>query len=265
MSALAQQQQALLDALFSWPADDAVRRLNAHCVGVGTHAQRGILAYQANGHALAERALQSAYPVVAQMLGAQSFADLARALWHAHPPAYGDVAQWGGDLADFIAQSEQLRDEPFVPDVARAEWLLHRSSTVHDQDADLASLALLTTEDPATLGLLLSPGTGCIRSAWPIASIWLAHVESVPSFAEVSTQLRQRAAQDAVVWRHGLRPRLRLALPGEPALLSTLQAGTALQPALAQADELDFPQWLPLAVQTGLVLGAYRISMETQQ
>jgi len=264
MSTLAQQQQALVDALFAWPADEAMRRLNTHCTGVGSQAQRGILAYQANGHALAERALQSAYPVVAQMLGAESFADLARALWHRHPPVRGDVAQWGGDLADFIAQSDQLQDEPFMPDVALAEWLLHRSSTARDQEADLASLALLTTEDPATLGLLLAPGTGCIRSAWPIASIWLAHTEGAPSFAEVATELRTRTAQDAVVWRQGLQPRLRLALPGEYAVLSALQAGTALEPAVAQASELDFTQWLPLAVQTGLVLGAYRISEDTQ-
>ena len=80
MSTLATQQQALLEALLAWPADDAMQKIAAHAIDPRA---RGLKAYQANGHALAERALQAAYPVVAQLLGDESFADLARALWHA--------------------------------------------------------------------------------------------------------------------------------------------------------------------------------------
>ena len=54
MTPLAQQQQALLQALFDWPAQDAMKNL-AH-YGMNTGA-RGLKCYQTNGHVLAQRAL----------------------------------------------------------------------------------------------------------------------------------------------------------------------------------------------------------------
>jgi hypothetical protein len=260
---LATQQQALLDALFDWPAQDAVVRLTALATGAGSHAGRGLKVYQANGHMLAERSLRAAYPVLLQMLGEESFADLARALWHAQPPTRGDIAQWGGSLAVFVHDSPQLQDTPYLPDVAQAEWALHRCATAPDRAADFGTLALLTTEDPQSLGLALAPGVASVRSDWPLASLLLAHLEGQPSLQEVGAELQRHTAQDVVVWRSGFQSRVRLALPGEVELLGALQSGIALEPALAAAVGLDFPQWLPLAVQTGLVLGVLRLPKGT--
>jgi hypothetical protein len=265
MSTLAAQQQALLEALFAWPAQDAARRLAHYADGVGASPQRGLQAYQANGHMLAERALRAAYPVLAHMLGDESFADLARAFWHAQPPLRGDMAQWGQALADFMGSSAQLQDVPYLPDVARAEWALHAAATLANRVADLGTLALLTTEDPQTLALDLAPGVWLLSSAWPLASLLLSHLEGQPPLADVGAQLQQQLAQDVVVWRAGLQPRLRQALPGELDLLRALQSGVALEPAVDSAASLDFSVWLPLAVQTGLVLGAHRISTEPQE
>lgn len=251
MSPLAHQQQALLDALFAWPAQDAMKIVATHAMD--TRA-RGLKAYQTNGHALAERALTAAYPVVAQLLGDESFGDLARALWHAHPPVCGDVAQWGEPLAAFLLASLQLQEEPYLHDVARAEWALHRCAAASDRSADLTTLALLTTHDPAALGLVLAPGCAVVQSRWPVASLVNAHLEQAPSFDEVGRQLRAAVAQDAVVWRAGLRPRLREAPPAEADFLQTLLQHTPLGPALDACPTLDFGQWLPMAVQTGLVL-----------
>jgi hypothetical protein len=260
MSALAEQQQALLAALFAWPAHEAVRHLDTQASGVGNMPQRGLKVYQSNGHALAQRALGAAYPVLAQMLGVDSFADLARTLWHAHPPQRGDIAQWGQALADFVRSSEALQSEPYLPDVARAEWALHCCATALDVQADLASLALLTTQDPQTLTLQLAPGLCTLSSPWPLASLLLAHLEGSPSLAEVGLQLKNRCQQNVVIWRAGLQPKLRQAHAGELDFLQALQEGMALEPAVDAAPELAFSDWLMLAVQTGLVLGASPIS-----
>ena len=80
---------------------------------------RGLEVYKANGHALAERALVAAYPVLAQMLGDESFSALARALWHATPPQCGDMAQWGDTLAEFVAASVQLLTEEVLLQMVR--------------------------------------------------------------------------------------------------------------------------------------------------
>lgn len=49
---------------------------------------------------------------------------------------------------------------------------------------------------------------------------------------------------------------VREALTGEVELVSALLAGYSLGHALDAAPSLDVPAWLPMAVQSGLVLGA---------
>ena len=252
MSALAQQQRLLLDALLAWPAIDAIKNIAIEIEDTGA---RGLKVYQANSHVLAHSALQAAYPVVAQLVGDESFADLARALWHAEPPTRGDIAQWGGGLPEFLESSAQLQEEPYLPGVARVEWALHQCAGALDAKPDLASLGLMTTHEPAQVRLRLAPGCFVVRSAWPVASIVTAHLDGSPSVQEAGAQLRRGEAQDAVVWRAGLRPRVRLALDGEwDALLALLQ-GQSLADALDVAPALDFGQWLPMAVQSLLLLG----------
>ena len=251
MTGLAQQQQALLDALFSGSNLNATKTIAACAIDTGA---RGLKAYKSNGHALAQRALAAAYPVVGQLLGDESFGELARALWHAHPPVRGDVAQWGAALAEFLRASPQLQDEPYLHDVAILEWALHRCATAANRAADLATLALLTTHDPDHVRLVLAPGCVVAQSHWPVVSILNAHLEQVPTFAAVGQQLRDAVAQDAVVWRAGLRPRVREAAPGEAQFLQALLQGKPLGPALDVAGMLDFGTWLPMAVASGLLL-----------
>jgi hypothetical protein len=251
MSRLRQQQQALLDALFAWPPKDATKNIASRTYYTG---DRGLKAYKTNGHCLAERALAAAYPVVAQVLGAESFADLARALWHAHPPTRGDVAQWGEALAFFLQDSVQLAGEPYLPDVARAEWALHCCASAADAAADVSTLALLTTHDPQHLYFGLAPGCAVVRSVWPIASILGVHLERTPTFEVVGQQLRAALAQDALVWRAGLRPRVREAVAGEALFVQALLQGHSVSQALDTALSLDFGLWLPMAVQSGLLL-----------
>lgn len=254
MSNLAQQQQLLLDALFAWPAEDAIKNIAAYAMDTGA---RGLKAYQSNGHMLAQRTLQAAYPVVAQLLGDDSFADLARAVWHAHPPQRGDLAWWSGALPDFLQNNPQLQDEPYLADVARVEWSIHRCQFDTDVATDLSSLQLLTTGSPDEMCLQLAPGCAIVRSRWPVANIVNAHLEGVPSFNQVGAQLRAAMAQDTVVWREGLRPRCRAAIEGEADCLLALLEGQSLGQALdaAEVAALNFEAWLPLAVQTSLVLG----------
>lgn len=154
MTTLAVQQQALLEALFAWPAMDAINNIANYADGSWA---RGLKAYQSNGHALAERAMQATYPVLPQLLGDESLGALARAFWHAHPPVWGDLAQWGGDLADFVRANKQLADEPYLADVVRVEWALHLGASAADAFTDRASFAPLTQHDPSALTLKLAP------------------------------------------------------------------------------------------------------------
>lgn len=262
---LAAQQQALLMALLLPRPTDAIKTIAVHAFTAGAGGQkqleRGLQAYRSNGHALAQRALSAAYPVVEALIGQEGFEALSRHFWQRFPPARGDMAQWGEALADFIESLDQLaREEPYLGDVARVEWALHLAGTAADGEADLASLGRLQTMAPDELTLRLCPGASALPSVFPVLSIVRAHTGETLSLQEAGERLRNRVAETALVWRQGLQPALRQAQPGEAAFMAALQQGQSLQGALSAAPDLDFAAWLAPALHTGLLLGAYPLS-----
>lgn len=261
MSALLLQQQALLGALLHRPGSPAVTQAQAQ---LDTQLQlptaRGLAAYRANGHALAERALTAAFPVLAAMVGDECLQALARTLWHHHPSRDGDIAEWGGALPEGLEHEPQLADYPYLADVARVEWALHRAASAPDAAADTASFGLLTQREPEDLDLQLVPGTAVVVSPWPVVSLVQAHRTGDPPVAALADRLHPPVAEAALVWRQDLRPRLRASEPAEVALLAELQNGHGLVPALDAAlaadPAFDFSTWLARAVHEGLVLAA---------
>ena len=261
MSTLALQQQTLLGALLRGPGNQAARDAQARLQSLVLEpSSRGLAAYRANGHALAERALGAAFPVVRALVGDDSFGALARAFWHRHPPQRGDLVCWGSDLPGFLADDPQLADVPYLADTARVEWALHRAAGAPDADADPASFALLTQQDPGALTLRLAPGTAVVRSSFPVASLINAHLGDAPPMSEVAARLHHREAEQALVWRRAMRPLTRPCETGEAALLDVLlhrrSLVSALDAALATNPGFDFSVWLTQAVRDGLVLGA---------
>jgi hypothetical protein len=281
MSTLLASQQALLQALFGpvFGVDGLEKYIADNPIPTSA---RGLKSYQSNAHMLAERVLVAAYPVVTAILSPESMGQLARALWHRHPPVRGDLARWGADLPGFIAASPQLAELPWLADVARIEWALHTAATAANvadgvpASTDLTSLALLTTHDPDQLTLTLAAGTTCLALDWTATRIVLAHLaesEAAPVTARalaVNAALPQAVAElgdvwavaqpeQALVWRPGPspmgRPLCRVAADGEAGLLASLQAGQPLLAAL-QDSPLDWAAWLPQAIGEGLVLGA---------
>lgn len=288
MTRLADQQQALIQALFEWPprglagvesgvitadasgndSENAPKNIANYLYSTGT---RGLKAYQTNGKVLAHRALSAAYPVLAQMVGTESFEHLAHALWHAHPPERGDLAQWGDVLPGFVAGSNQLSDVPYLADVARVEWALHYCASRADQAARPDTYALLASADPADLRFLLSPGCAVVQSAWPVASMVAAHQTALSAalsqappeidFAQVNQKLQSDEGESAVVWRYHYQPRVREARPGEADFVLALLSGRSLGEALPDDSPLDFGAWLTLAVSSGLLLAVETASV----
>jgi hypothetical protein len=261
---LASRQQALLQALLQPRHADAIESIAAHAhpmrAAARNHWERGVLAYRSNGQELAGRALGAAYPVVAQLLGADNFQALAVRAWQQQPPARGDLAQWGAGLPELIAGLPDLaREEPYLADVARTEWALHCAASAADAVADVASFGLLAQADPARVTLALGPGAICVASEYPVASIVTAHLRGEPTLQEAGERLRAGVAETALVWREGLKPRVRVALPGEAQFIAAVQSGLPLLQALAAVPDLDFNRWLAPAVQTGLLLGAHAL------
>jgi hypothetical protein len=162
------RQQLLLRVLWREAAADDLRP------GLATPAavERGLQAYRANAGAAAERALAAAYPTIAALLGAESFAALARACWQAQPPERGDLAQFGAGLPAFIADSEQLLREPYLADSARLDWAVHEAAMAADRGLGAQGLERLAEPDALSSRFVFRPGTRLLSSPHPLVSIW---------------------------------------------------------------------------------------------
>lgn len=255
----AQRQQLLLRTLWRDAAPDTL----APWCRDGGRLARGLQAYRANAGALAQRALAAAYPTLQQLVGDVSFASLARAFWHRHPPEHGDIATWGAALADFVGAAPSLADEPCLPDVARLEWAVHRAGSAADAAGLAVDLDRLLDTDASRLRLLARPGTAVVESDQPIVSIWRAHrpeqAHHADRFAAVRQALRQQAAEPALVWRQGWRVQVAALGPDDARFTAALLQGQALGPALESlpsAAGFDFSAWLVAALQRGWLAAA---------
>ncbi|WP_341923203.1 putative DNA-binding domain-containing protein [Polaromonas sp. YR568] len=261
-----QEQQALLQLVLGAAGGAGLARwLSAGDAAQARRSQRGLQAYRANGQALAERALAAAYPVLVQLVGEESFAALARHFRAKHPPLCGDMACWGDLLGGFIGASAQLADEPYLADVAQLEWRMHLAGSAADVPSDPASFARLATEDPVRITLTLGAGVALLASPYPVASIVTAHLTGSPSLQQAGQRLAEGRAEHVLVWRQGLRPRVRVSTAIEHRLLEALMAGRPLLDALEALEDaldavpFDFNAWLGEAVQTGLVMGVHSL------
>src|SRR5450830_1091257 len=210
---LLEQQSALLAALWS-PTTAAPT------------GEAGLPAYQRNARAVAERALAAAYPVLRQCVGEATLAALARDHWLECPPLCGDLACWGAELPDWLSRLGPGHELPaWLPELAQAEWVLHRLATAPDPLPQPGTLARLVQEDPDQLCLEMPAGTQVQAFEAAVISVLLAHGLGDGS-VEPSAQ----------------------ALHTQPSL------GAALRWLEAHHPGLDLGVWLQEAVTQGLVL-----------
>ena len=243
------RQQQLLRAL--WQRGDAPG-LNLWLRESGERAGHALAAYRGNASAIAERALASAFPTVQQLLGDESFAMLARALWHHAPPQRGDLACWGDALPGWIERDAQLAEEPYLADVARVDWAVHTIEQAADVDPPAAGLALLAEHDPRALRLRLRPGLTLVSSRWPVVTIWHAHRRAdADRFAPVRAALAAGTAEHALIARSGWRAHVDALDAGDAAFTAALLRGESLGRALDEAGEaFAFDHWLRRALAT---------------
>lgn len=264
----AQRQQALLAAIhqpegtgappagwLAWPGP--TRQADA---------AEGVLAYRRNALAGARRALQAAYPVLAQMLGEQALGAVAHHLWQQQPPTCGDLDRWGQALPEHLPHHADAAAWPWLADVARLEWALHRGLRAADTAPGVAGLDLLASADPDRLRCHFAAGATLLTSPWPVVTLWQAHAHGAdPAALDGARQALQAGqAEHAWVWRQGWRMQVQ-ALPADWAgFMSALLAATPLGLALRHWPDLDFAAWLTEALRHGWLAAVDNITMETR-
>lgn len=238
------RQQMLVRAL--WRDDAALQGW------VRGSSSQGLAAYRSNAGALAERALGSAYPTIAALVGAESFAALARHFWHEHPPVRGDVGEWGDALPAFVADSAQLADEPTLADCARLDWAVHAATRAADALGTWPpALDALATTEPSQLRVQLAAGAAVVASRWPIVAIWRAHHAGEP-FENVRAAFAAAREETAFVWRDdGFAIHVEALDTADARFTAALIGGHSLAAALDQSGErFSFDRWLERALRS---------------
>lgn len=179
-------------------------------------------------------ALRDTYPALVRLVGDEFFNAATRRYARTHPSQSGDLHDYGETFADFLERFEPARALPYLPDMARLEWAMHR--VFHAADALAVSPAdfsgLAEARMPA-LRLLLHPATRLLSSIYPVLRIWQV-CQPGQERSETSVDVDE-GGQCLLVIRRDYAVHLELLSSGEYALLVSLQAGNTLGAAVEAA------------------------------
>ena len=92
---------------------------------VDTHTF-GLRVYRNNYRCNLVQALELAYPVLVEMVGDVFFEYLGRRYVSETPSLSGNLHEYGRDFGAFIERQEDCRIYPYLGDIARLEYSLHR-------------------------------------------------------------------------------------------------------------------------------------------
>jgi uncharacterized protein (UPF0276 family) len=255
-AALTQSQQRFAGALF-----DAALAPQALAQFASDHGEHRFALYRGNQTANWRKTLAAAYPVVLALVGEEFFGGLARAYGHALPSDNPDLNVFGARFAAFLRDFPHVAQFPYLPDLARLEWALHRAHYAPAADGlSAAQLAAIAPEQIENTRFRLHPAVQLLASDWAVAPLWLAHQpDSGVAFPE-----DMAVAGQALVARPQWQPLvLPLSAAGHAALLVLSEGGTfgaALDAAFERDEDFDMAAnlqgWLAHAVLVESVLAA---------
>jgi hypothetical protein len=175
--------------------------------------------------------LNMIYPVCGQIVGEEFMTGLAREYSKRHASYSGNLHRYGAAFGDFLQGFPPAQTLPYLADVARLEWAVHRSYYAIDQSPLTAmALASVAAEQYGDLHFSLCSSCHVLASPWPIASIWQGHQ---PGHV-LAVQL-DGGGETVLVQRTAGRVGVTVLSPGMAAMLQSLQQGEALGQAAEQA------------------------------
>ena len=244
---LAQGQQLFADALVDpGAAPPALALWRPH-----QHNDHRLTLYRGNLAATAAKALAAAYPVIAALVGHAFFGALAHAYVRAQPSQDGDLNRFGAQLGDFLDDFPPAATLPYLADMARLEWAVHRAHYAADAAPVTAQqLGALAPTQLEAAQLRLHHACVPVQSAWAVVSLWLAHQ---PAHGH-AFPADMAVAEVGVVARPGWYAMVAPLGRGSHAALAALHAGGtfggALDAAFAVDEQFDvagqLQRWLAL-------------------
>ena len=207
------------------------------------------LSVYADGYlARTRESLAEVYEAVHFVLGESAFIELAEAYAARYPSHDYNLSFAGRHLPEFLLEASVTQRLPFLPDLARLEWLVCRAFHAFEQPPlEPVRIAALPPKAWDRLQLAFQPSVGVVASAWPIRDIWAARRQPRDS---VTLDIVGRP-QRVLVFRQQLEVRCDLLVEPACQLLDALLAGRPLGEALRVAEGMDaaavrraFARWM---------------------
>jgi hypothetical protein len=177
-------------------------------------------------------ALEAVYPVVARLVGTDFFGYMADQFIRRHPPASGNLHDFGDELAGFLSGFAPAAQLAYLPDVARLEWAWHEAFHGADRGPfDVVRLASLPAERHGGLRFVLHPSARLIASPYPILNTWQANQPD--RSGEEQIDLATGPVRLLII-RRVFEVEIDTLGVGEFVFLSALAQGVRLEAAIAQ-------------------------------
>jgi hypothetical protein len=216
----------------------------------GDRAGRRFDVYRNNVAVSLTEALETAFPVIAKLLGGENFKGLAGLFLRQHPPSSPLMMFYGAEMPDVLSALPQVKHLPYLADVARLELAMRHA--YHSADAPVLAAEALSIP-PAELmaaQLRLHPAARVVSSPWPIGSIWAYNMEP-------DAPKPEPGAQTVLVTRPEFDP-IQTVLPaGSGPFLAALAAGQTFGSAIDAATEAVSDFDLSATLGSCLVAGAF--------
>jgi hypothetical protein len=182
--------------------------------------------------------MQLTYPVVERLVGEDFFRMSCRKFTETHWPKTGNMDDYGSEFAEFLEQFKPAQSIPYLPDVARLEWLYHESSIADDMEScDWTEFSTLSADDVADVSIHLHPSVRLFSSPYPVMKIWQMNQENADQNEELD--LDNEGRDSVLILRANFKPSLHNIDSSEIILLQSLLEGNPLFEAVELALEIN--------------------------
>lgn len=201
-------------------------------------------------------ALADCYPVLQALVGEEFFRTMAAEFARRSPPRSPVLAWYGDGFADFVASFAPAAGLPYLPDLARLEWL--RVEAWHAADAKSLPMdelvALMDDEErlPGTR-FTLHPALRAMTSTHPVVSLWAAHQADDQAATLAGVDMNRSEA--ALLVRPELGVEIVPIESGAATFIEHLGAGATLAKAISASEPFDLPATLGLLIGKGALAG----------
>lgn len=138
--------------------------------------------YRRHHRSALSRHIRGRYPTVEWLLGGRRMSMIAETFVAMQPPTAPCMAEYGsGFIATLIAQCDDADIPPYLPDVARLDWLLGEATvSISHPPVEISSLASIPPAQLPDVQVRLQPGAYYLAADWPVDNLVRVRLSEQP-------------------------------------------------------------------------------------